>query len=97
MFAHILKITFRNYPKNLLFTMIIVSGLAISMATILVITSYIIREDRTDRFHKESNNIFLVQNVNSKGSEAPAAIYMSDIYLLIHEKANIPSMNCRLR
>ena len=65
MFRHILKITLRNYRKNLLFTLIIVFGLAISMSTILVITRYVIREYSTDKFHKEYNNIFLVLNISS--------------------------------
>jgi len=65
MFTHILKITLRNYRKNLLFTLIIIFGLAISMATILVITRYVIQEYSTDKFHKEYNNIFLVLNISS--------------------------------
>ena len=70
MFNHILKITLRNYRKNLLFTMIIVFGLAISMASILVITRYVIREYSTDSFHKEFNNIFLVMNMSSSDNSS---------------------------
>jgi putative ABC transport system permease protein len=65
MFKHIVKITLRNFRKNLLFTLIIVFGLAVSMATILVISRYVIQEYSTDKFHKEYNNIFLVLNINS--------------------------------
>ncbi|MEI7492696.1 MAG: FtsX-like permease family protein [Bacteroidota bacterium] len=65
MFKHIVKITLRNYRKNLLFTLIIVFGLAISMSTILVITRYVIKEYSTDKFHKEYSNIFLVMNISS--------------------------------
>ena len=68
MFKHIVKITFRNYKKNLIFTLIIVSGLAISIATIMVIARYVIQEYSTDKFHKEFNNIFLVLNVNSESN-----------------------------
>jgi len=70
MFKHILKITLRNYRKNLLFTLIIVFGLAISMATILVISRYVIQEYSTDTFHKEFDNIFLVMNINSSESSS---------------------------
>ena len=65
MFKHIVKITLRNFRKNLLFTLIIVFGLAVSMATILVISRYVIQEYSTDKFHKEYNNIFLVMNISS--------------------------------
>jgi len=70
MFRHIIKITFRNYSKNLLFTLIIVFGLAVSMSTILVISRYVIREYSTDKFHKEYNNIFLVMNIASDGNSS---------------------------
>jgi len=68
MFWHFIKITFRNYRKNLLFTSIIVLGLAISIATILVITRYVIQEYRTDKFHKEFKNIYLALNVNPESN-----------------------------
>ena len=70
MFRHILKITFRNYSKNLLFTLIIVFGLAVSMSTILVISRYVIREYSTDKFHKEYDNLFLLLNIASDGNSS---------------------------
>ena len=70
MFRHILKITFRNYSKNLLFTLIIVFGLAVSMSTILVISRYVIREYSTDQFHKEYDNLFLLLNIASDGNSS---------------------------
>lgn len=70
MFKHILKITLRNYRKNLLFTLIIVFGLAISMATILVITRYVIQEYSMDKFHRAYNNIFLLMNIASDGNSS---------------------------
>ena len=66
MFKHIIKITLRNYRKNLLFTIIIVSGLAISMATIMVISRYMIQEYSTDQFHKEFKNLYQAVNINSE-------------------------------
>ncbi|MCX6271139.1 MAG: ABC transporter permease [Bacteroidetes bacterium] len=68
MVKHILKITLRNYRKNLLFTLIIVSGLAVSIATIMVITRFVIQEYSTDTFHKEYKNIFRVLNENSEST-----------------------------
>ncbi|MDD4553186.1 MAG: ABC transporter permease [Bacteroidales bacterium] len=70
MFKHIIKITLRNYRKNLLFTLIIVFGLAISMATILVITRYVIHEYSMDKFHRAYNNIFLLMNIASDGNSS---------------------------
>jgi putative ABC transport system permease protein len=48
--------------------LIIVFGLAISLATILIITRYVIQEYSTDTFHKEYDNIFLVMNISSSGN-----------------------------
>jgi len=70
MLKHILLITLRNYRKNLLFTLIIVFGLSVSIATILVICRYVIQEYRTDTFHKEYNNIYMVMGISPERSSS---------------------------
>ncbi len=55
-----LKVAWRNILKNKTFSLINIIGLALSMASCLVITTYIWTEIRHDSFHKNVDNIYRV-------------------------------------
>jgi putative ABC transport system permease protein len=54
------KIAFRNLLKNKIFSSINILGLAISMASCLVIGTYIWNELKVDRFHKHNREIYRI-------------------------------------
>ena len=57
-FAHYLKISLRNLARTRLFTTINILGLAIGMATCLLILHYVNFERSYDRFHEDSERIY---------------------------------------
>jgi putative ABC transport system permease protein len=57
----ILKITLRNFRKNITITLIKILGLAISITAVFVIWSYVINENRYDRGIPDSNRIFRLE------------------------------------
>ncbi len=58
MFKNYLKIAFRNLHKHKSFSFINVTGLAIGMACVLLISLYIHDELSYDKFHENSDRIF---------------------------------------
>ena len=69
MFRNYLKIAFRNLWKHKTFTTINVAGLAIGMATSLLILEYVHFERSYDTFHQQANDIYRLQynHVNNEG------------------------------
>jgi putative ABC transport system permease protein len=57
-FGGILNITFRNFRKNLLSSLIKVLGLAISISAVIVIWAYIINENKYDKNVPDSERIY---------------------------------------
>jgi len=57
-FAQYLKIAIRNLARTKLFTIINILGLAVGMATCLLILHYVSFERSYDRFHKGSDRIY---------------------------------------
>ena len=55
-----LKIAFRNLLKNKVFSSINILGLALSMASCLVIGMYIWNELHVDAFHQHYNDIYRI-------------------------------------
>lgn len=55
-----LQLIIRQYFHNKVYTIINISGLAIALATTLLIYSFIIKEVQTDHFHKNSSEIYRV-------------------------------------
>lgn len=55
-----LRLLIRQYFHNKVYTIINISGLAIALTIALLIYSFIIKEVQTDRFHKNSNEIYRV-------------------------------------
>jgi len=60
MFRNYLKVAIRNIKKNKIYSAINIVGLAIGMASALMITLYVIHEKSFDEFHENSDNIYRV-------------------------------------
>ena len=60
MFKNYLKISVRNLFKNKVYSLINILGLAIGLATCLLILLYVLNERSYDQFHTESDRIFRV-------------------------------------
>ena len=54
----ILAVALRNISKNRVFTLINVSGLAIGLASSILILLFIIKEKSFDRFHEHADQIY---------------------------------------
>jgi putative ABC transport system permease protein len=57
-FVHYLKVAIRNLARTKLFTIINILGLAVGMATCLLILHYVSFERSYDRFHMDSERIY---------------------------------------
>ena len=88
MFKNSLKIAIRNLVKRKFYSLINISGLAIGIASFIIIMLYIIDELSYDRYHKNAENIYRLVNVydfngvgeNSASSPFPVAFTMKDEY-----------------
>ena len=88
MFNNYIKIAIRNLVKRKFYSLINISGLAIGLASFIIIMLYIIDELSYDRYHKNAENIYRLVNVydfngvgeNSASSPFPVAFTMKDEY-----------------
>ncbi|MEE9170833.1 MAG: ABC transporter permease, partial [bacterium] len=58
MFRNFLKIAIRNFVKHKVYSLINISGLAIGMASVILIGLYIQDELSYDRYHKNADRIY---------------------------------------
>jgi putative ABC transport system permease protein len=63
MWLNYMKIAFRNLVKYKLYTVINIAGLAIGMASFLLIGLYIVDETSFDRYHENAEDIYRLVNV----------------------------------
>jgi len=67
MFKNYVKIAIRNLLKNKVYSLINIFGLAIGLATSLLIVLYVLNETSYDEFNSDSDNIFrVVQTMDSE-------------------------------
>ncbi|WP_461053716.1 ABC transporter permease [Spirosoma arcticum] len=77
MFRNYVKIAWRNLLRNKAFTAINITGLALGMATCLLISLYVYRELSYDRFHKKADRIVRVTfRANMNGTKINEAHVM---------------------
>src|SRR6476660_8882067 len=62
MFRNYLKTAFRNLLKNKFYTSINIIGLAVGLATCLLILLYVLDELSFDKYNKNANRIYRVNN-----------------------------------
>ena len=89
-----LKIAIRNLRRNSLYSVINIAGLTVSLAACILITLWVYDELSFDRFHKNKENLYLVNTTVSNQpsfNQSPAA-------LSIYAKAEIPEIKnaCRI-
>lgn len=63
MIKNYIKIAFRNLLKNKVYSLINILGLAIGLATTLLILIYVFHETRYDQFHENSDRIFRIAQI----------------------------------
>ena len=88
MIRNYIKIAIRNLVKHKFYSLINICGLAIGLASFIIILLYIIDEVSYDRYHKNADNIYRLVNVydfdgvgeNSASSPFPVAFTMKDEY-----------------
>jgi putative ABC transport system permease protein len=88
MIRNYFKITFRNLVKHKTYSLINILGLAIGIASFLIISLYITDELKYDRYHKNAKNIYRLVNVydfegvgeNSASSPFPVAFALKNDY-----------------
>ncbi len=88
MWFNYLKIALRNLIKHKFYAFINVSGLAIGIASFIIIWLYILDEVSYDTYHRQAENIYRVVNVydfegvgeNSASSPFPVAWVLKDEY-----------------
>lgn len=61
MISNYIKIAFRNLLRKKVYTFINVFGLAIGLASVLLIAVYILNELKYDRFHDKAENIYRIE------------------------------------
>jgi len=75
MFRNYLKITFRNIKRQKGYSFINIAGLAIGLASCILIVSYILFELSFDKYHKNAHRIYrLAVDLNIGGHETQLAI-----------------------
>ena len=67
MIKNYIKIAFRNLARNKAFSFINIFGLAVGLATCLLIMLYIFDESSYDKHHKDGDRIFRIVSKNAKG------------------------------
>ena len=75
MIRNFLKIAYRNLLKNKGFSLINISGLAIGMASSILILLWIQNELSYDRFHVKGNRLFEVWSVDTKAVDGVYRAY----------------------
>ncbi len=64
MIIHLLKLSFRNIRRNIVFSVINIIGLSIGLALSFVILLYVSDSLSYDRFHENKNEIFRLTSIS---------------------------------
>ena len=70
MFKHFLLISWRNILHNKFYTILLVAGLAVGIASSLLVGLYTWHELTYDNFHEKKDRVFLVGVGSKEGTEA---------------------------
>ena len=90
MIRNYIKVTLRNLHKNLLYSFVNTAGLAVGLACVLVIISYIRLELSYDKFHDQGDRIYrITQTWNDDGRRVESAKVHAPLAPLISE--TVPS------
>ena len=78
MLKNYFKITFRNIIRNPLYSTINISGLAIGIISIILISLWVNYELGHDGFHKNKDRIYKIQQGNNFSTVPPLFNYIID-------------------
>lgn len=94
MFGRIIKMTFRNLKNNLLYTVIVVGGLALGIITFLAIIQWTSWHLSFDRHFPQSENIYRISLLESRDNfeRHTARIIHGDVVNQLYNKAQIPEI-----
>ena len=80
MFKNYLKIAFRNLWRNKTFSAINILGLAIGLATCLIITLFVVHELSYDRYHEKADRLVrVVFRASINGDKIKEAVVMPPV------------------
>lgn len=65
MWKHTLKLSFRSLLRQKGYTLLNVLGLGLSMALVMVIAVYVLKEFKTDKFHVHYNDIYRLETTHA--------------------------------
>ncbi len=97
MFRNYLITAFRFLLKNQLFTTINVVGLAVSIASSMLIYLYVNNELTYDEFHADIDRIYIIGEGSKEGNEDEAAYYQTVLPLLPTMLDEIPEIESGTR
>lgn len=100
MFKNYLKITVRNLIKNKLYSFVNISGLAIGVASFILITLYVVDELTYDSFNTNADRIYRINahykvgenRFNMADSPAPLAKVLADEYPEIQKVVRVQKL-----
>src|SRR5690349_21535827 len=73
MFKNYLKIAIRNFRKNKAFSFINIFGLAVGLASCVLIMLYIFDESSYDKYQKDGDTLFRIASISDKTETWAAA------------------------
>ncbi|OIN55764.1 hypothetical protein BLX24_28320 [Arsenicibacter rosenii] len=74
-------VAFRNFRQQKGFTLVNIAGLAISLASVMLIYLYIIDEDGFDRFHPDADNLYILGTHLKKNETEQTSAYAAGAWL----------------
>ncbi len=94
MFGRLLTLTFRNLRRNLLYTVIVVGGLALGITTFLAIIQWTAWHVSFDRHFPDSNNIYRIslEEKRENFERHTARIIHGDVVNQLYNKSQIPEI-----
>jgi ABC-type antimicrobial peptide transport system permease subunit len=96
MFKNYFKISVRSISRNKLFSAINVIGLAISMSIGLLMIVFISEIFSFDKFHKDGDRIYRVNNIYKEQQEDPTLFGTTSIIMNDRIKENIPGIESQV-
>jgi len=96
MWRNFFKVALRNISKNKIFTLINVSGLAIGLASSILILLFIIKEVSFDHFHEHKDRIHRLY-INGVIGDQPFRVPLTSMVMAPTFKAEIPEIETYVR
>lgn len=97
MLSNYVKIAFRNLMKNKLFSIINISGMAISLASCFLIALFVWDEWQYDSFHPDGNRTFRVYNVRNGNDGATNYLPIVPLPFATYMQKDFPEIESTLR